>query len=87
MAKERDLQGNFPIQAETGSLRQEGAAALSDDDQAFFYFRQTSEPQSLNPIIQSTEKLHLCFEVDQLISLGNSSSRFKWKPSNWKSRV
>jgi len=42
------------IPAETGSLRQEVAAAVSDD-QAFFYYRQTSVPSSVKPIIQSRE--------------------------------
>ena len=48
----KDLKENFPIQAATGSLRQEVAAAVSED-QAFFYFRHTSHPQLLKLIIQS----------------------------------
>ena len=42
------------LQVETGSLRQEIAAAVSDE-QAFFYFRQTSNPGSYRTIIQSRE--------------------------------
>ena len=54
VVKERKLHRSFQIPVETGSLRQETAAAVSDD-QAFFYFRQTSEPSSRRPIIQSRE--------------------------------